>query len=56
MTEDISSIIVTIDKCLQNLKLESRGMTTANKEKMVQNILEMRWQLARALSFLEQTK
>jgi hypothetical protein len=48
--DDISTIVVKIDQLLLELKRETRSMTGADKNKITDLILDMRWQLARALT------
>ena len=48
--DDISTIIVRIDSLMLELKRETRAMTGADKERITDLILDMRWQLARALT------
>jgi hypothetical protein len=48
--DDISTIIVRLDSLMLELKRETRAMTGADKEKITDLILDMRWQLARALT------
>lgn len=48
--DDISTIIVRIDSLMLELKRETRSMTGADKERITDLILDMRWQLARALT------
>lgn len=50
MDDDISTIIVKVDQLMLDLKRETRSMTGADKEKITNIILDMRWQLARALT------
>ena len=48
--DDISTIIVRLDTLMLELKRETRSMTGADKERITDLILDMRWQLARALT------
>lgn len=48
--DDISTIVVKIDQLLLELKRETRSMTGADKNKITDLILDMRWQMARALT------
>lgn len=48
--DDISTIIVRIDSLMLELKRETRAMTGADKDRITDLILDMRWQLARALT------
>lgn len=48
--DDISTIIVRLDSLMLELKRETRSMTGADKERITDLILDMRWQLARALT------
>lgn len=48
--DDISSIVVKIDQLMLELKRETRSMTGADKNKITDLVLDMRWQLARALT------
>lgn len=48
--DDISTIIVRLDSLMLELKRETRAMTGADKERITDLILDMRWQLARALT------
>jgi hypothetical protein len=50
MNEDIASIIVSLDQKMQELKRETRSMIDADRNKLIEIILEMRWNLARALT------
>lgn len=50
MDDDISTIIVRVDQLMLELKRETRSMTDADKNKITDIILDMRWQLARALT------
>lgn len=50
MDDDISSIVVTLDKCMAELKRETRAMGSTDANKLTTIILDMRWQLARALT------
>ena len=47
--DDISSIVVLLDQKMSELKRETRSMHV-DRNKVVEIVLEMRWQLARALT------
>ena len=47
--DDISSIVVLLDQKMADLKRETRSMHV-DRNKVVEIALEMRWQLARALT------
>jgi hypothetical protein len=48
--DDISTIIVRVDSLMLELKRETRSMIDADKDRITDIILDMRWQLARALT------
>lgn len=48
--DDISTIIVRVDSLMLELKRETRSMMDADKDRITNIILDMRWQLARALT------
>jgi len=48
--DDISTIIVKIDSLMLDLKRETRSMMDADKDRITNIILDMRWHLARALT------
>lgn len=48
--DDISTIIVRVDSLMLDLKRETRSMIDADKDRITDIILDMRWQLARALT------
>lgn len=48
--DDISTIIVRVDSLMLDLKRETRSMMDADKDRITDIILDMRWQLARALT------
>lgn len=48
--DDISTIIVKVDSLMLDLKRETRSMMDADKDRITNIILDMRWQLARALT------
>jgi hypothetical protein len=48
--DDISTIIVKVDSLMLELKRATRSMMDADKDRITNIILDMRWQLARALT------
>jgi hypothetical protein len=48
--DDISTIIVKVDSLMLELKRATRSMMDADKNRITNIILDMRWQLARALT------
>lgn len=48
--DDISSIVVLLDQRMAELKRETRAMGSTDRNKVVEIVLDMRWQLARALT------
>ena len=50
MESDISAIVVKLDASMNELKKLARTTYGADKEKMTDIILDMRWNLAKALT------
>lgn len=48
--EDIASIVVKIDQLMSELKVQTRSMINADRNQIIELVLSMRWELARALT------